>query len=357
VLVLPLLYGVAFWRNRGRPFFNLRGAIATAVVMGAGASLLIALTYAPEVRALVLPSSSGNVARVVPVMPPEMTPEDIAAVVEPGTGLFAFGYFRGLRELLQLDAEGYPSYLLGDFRRHGWWYYFPVAFLVKTPTGVLAACAIAAFSLWRGRREPPPLLLSLCLVLPPLVYFAMAMRSSINIGVRHILPVFPFLYVLLAFALIHYGPLLLRAAWRWALVAVIALVSLESLSAYPHYLSFFNWTSGGPANGSRYLLDSNIDWGQDLKNLATFVKANHLTPLCTALFGPAPARYYGIEARNLNQTGTPEGVENLPCVVAISANPLRGLYNAPKKYQPLPQRQPLARIGYSVYIYDLRRPK
>jgi hypothetical protein len=197
-------------------------------------------------------------------------------------------------------------------------------------------------------------LLSLCLALPPMVYFALAMRSSINIGVRHILPIYPFLYVLLAFVLIDYGPFLLRGAWRWTIVVLIVLISAESLSVYPHYLAFFNWTSGGPVNGSRYLLDSNIDWGQDLKNLAIFVEDHHMTPLCTALFGAAPASYYGIIARDLNQTGMPEGVENLPCVVAVSVNVLRGLYNAPTKFAPLPQRRPVARVGYSVYIYDLR---
>ena len=356
LLVLPLLYGAAWWRNRGRPFFTWYGAIATFVVMSAGASLLVVLSYAPEVSTLILSPRSGKVRKPLPTPPaaPETASDEIPAAVGPDTGLLSFGYFRGLRELLQLDSEGYPSYLLGHFRRQGWWEYFPIAFLVKTPTGVLVACVIAVLSLWHGRRHPPPVLLSLCLALPPMVYFALAMRSSINIGVRHILPIYPFLYVLLAFVLIDYGPFLLRGAWRWTIVVLIVLISAESLSVYPHYLAFFNWTSGGPVNGSRYLLDSNIDWGQDLKNLAIFVEDHHMTPLCTALFGAAPASYYGIIARDLNQTGMPEGVENLPCVVAVSVNVLRGLYNAPTKFAPLPQRRPVARVGYSVYIYDLR---
>jgi hypothetical protein len=268
--------------------------------------------------------------------------------------LLSFGYFRGLYELIAHNSEGHPAYLLGRFGLQGWWDYFPIAFLVKTPTGVLAACVLAMLCLWHARRRPPPLLLSLCLILPPFVFLLLAMRSSINIGVRHILPIYPFLYVVLAFVLIDYGPLLLRRAWRWTCIALIVLVSVESLSIYPHYLAFFNWCSGGPANGSRYLLDSNIDWGQDLKNLGTFVNDHHLTPLCTALFSAAPPAYYGIEARDLNQTGMPEGLENLPCVVAISVNVLQGHFNAPKKYAALRRRRPLARIGYSIYLYDLR---
>jgi hypothetical protein len=180
------------------------------------------------------------------------------------------------------------------------------------------------------------------------------MHSSINLGVRHILPIYAFLYVLVAYVLINHAPFLLRRAWRWTIIALIVLVSAESLSVYPHYLAFFNIASGGPLNGSRYLLDSNIDWGQELKSFAIFVQNHRMTPLCTALFGPAPASYYGIVARDLNQTGIPEGVENLPCFVAVSVNVLRGQYNAPAKFAPLLQRRPVARVGYSIYIYDLR---
>ena len=356
LLVLPLLYCAAWRRNRGQPFFTGRGAIKTLVVMSAGAGLFVFLSYAPEVRRLILAPGSENV-RAAPLTQSQVDNEtsgEILAANVPNTGLLSFGYFRGLYELIVHNSEGHPAYLLGHFRMQGWWEYFPVAFLVKTPTGVLAACVIAVFSLWQGRRRAPPALLSLCLALPPLAFFALAMRSSINIGVRHILPVYPFLYVLLAFVLIDYGPLLLRGAWRWTVVALIVLVSVESLSVYPHYLAFFNWCSGGPVNGSRYLLDSNIDWGQDLKNLAAFVKDHHMTPLCTALFSAAPPTYYGIAARDLNQTGMPEGLENLPCVVAVSVNLLQGLYNSPSRYAPLRRRQPLARIGYSIYLYDLR---
>ena len=346
LLVLPLLYVVAWWRKRGRPYFTFRGAVGTLAVMSAGATLLVVLPYVPDIRSRVL---SPRPAIIAP--PP--------AVTAPDNGLLSFGYFEGLHELFRHDAEGHPAYLLGHFRRTGWWQYFPVAFLVKTPTGVLIACLLAACSVvvsLRQGRQPPPAFLLLCLALPPLAYFDLAMGSSINLGVRHILPVYPFLYVLLALVLIDYAPYLLRAAWRWTVAALVLLIAAESLLIYPHYLAFFNWPSGGPANGSRYLLDSNIDWGQDLKNLGAYVNEHHMTPLCTALFTAAPAGYYGIVARDLNRTGMPEGVENLPCVVAVSVNLLHGLYNAPQKYAPLLRRRPVARIGYSIYVYDLRRP-
>ena len=337
LLVLPVLYFVAWTRNRSRPFFTWRGAIITFVVMGAGAGILVALAYAPDVVTII------HLLRA----------ERITAI-NSHTLVSSFGYFRGLRQVAQHNAEGNPAYLLGHLGQYGWWDYFPVAFLVKTPTGVFAACGIAALSLLKFRLRPPPALLWLCLALPPLIFFTLAMCSSIDIGVRYILPVYPFLYVLLAVVLIDYAPLLLRSAWPWTVAALMLLVAVESLSNYPHYLAFFNWASGGAANGSHYLLDSNLDWGQDSKNLANFVRDHHVTPLCTALFGTAPGNYYVREARNLHQTGMPEGVEHLPCVVAVSANFLHGLYIPPAVFAPLRQRQPMAEIGHSIYLYDLR---
>ena len=348
LFVLPLLYAIAWRLNRTCPFFTWRGAVATFLVMTAGSCVAIGLAYAPD--------------GMSPMPAPQAKPSahtnlgvKILTAIDSHTGLFSIGYFRGLNELAKHDADGNLSYLLGHFSVRGWWEYFPLAFLVKTPTGILLACAIALLSLattWR-RRPPPPILLSLSLTLPPLIYFALAMRSSIDLGVRHILPIYPFLYVLLAFVLVEYTPFLLKKSWRQTIAALVLLVAAESLSTYPHYLAFFNWASGGPANGSRYLLDSNIDWGQDAKNLATFVNQHRIAPLCTALYGPTPASYY-VVSRNLNRTGSPEGIENVPCVVAVSVNFLRGLYIPAVVYAPLRRHQPIAEIGHSIIVYDLR---
>lgn len=315
LLVLPVLYVAAWYRNRpARPFFTRRGAMQTLAVMVTGAGLVIALTYIPEL-----------VAR------PDWR---------------SFGYFRGLRQLARFNTDGQWSYLLGRFAQHGSWQYFPVAFLVKTPTGILMACFIAVLSILRKR--PPLTVPLLCLTLPPLAFFALAMCSSINLGVRHILPVYPFLYVLLAFVLVDYSPLLLRRAWPWTIALLLLLVAVESVANYPRYLSFFNWVSGGPANGSHYLLDSNIDWGQDTENLASFVEQHRLTPLCTMLFGYTPPHEFGPDTRNLHEMSVPGGFSKLGCVVAVSANfvPL---------IPALRQRQPVGRIGYSIYLYDFRR--
>jgi hypothetical protein len=77
------------------------------------------------------------------------------------------------------------------------------------------------------------------------------------------------------------------------------MLCAESLMTYPHYLAFFNWPSGGPVNGPRYLLDSNIDWGQDVAVLKRYIDDHHAMPLCTAMFGAAHLKHYGIISRDL----------------------------------------------------------
>lgn len=343
LLVLLILYVVAWPRNRGRPFFNWRGAIVTGAVSAAGACLVVAVSYGPDVKPFL--SSLGR----------ELLHGQFSMTKQPDPALLKFGYFNGMHLLAEHDANGHPAYLLGHFSTHGWWDYFPVVFLVKTSTGILVACMIATLSRLLCRRRGVPSDTSLrCLGLTAALYFAMAMYSSIDIGVRHILPVYPLLYVLLAFVLVNYTSLLLKTAWPWTLAALLTLVAAESLAAYPHYLAFFNWPSGGPAKGSDYLLDSNIDWGQDAKSLGYFVADHHLSPVCTALFGSSPVEYYVPGARNLLKTGMPDGPAHLSCVVAVSVNLLRGLDMPLTVFEPLRRRRPTSQVGHSIYLYDLR---
>jgi hypothetical protein len=160
--------------------------------------------------------------------------------------------------------------------------------------------------------------------------------------------------VWLAFVLVQYSARLLKKAWPWTLAGVLVMLSAESLMTYPHYLAFFNWPSGGPVNGPRYLLDSNIDWGQDVEGLKLYADDHHLMPLCTAIFGAHYLPRYGIISRDLLAHCIPEGIENLSCAVAVSVNLLYGVYVWPGMFAPLREREPVARIGYSIYVFDLR---
>jgi hypothetical protein len=334
LIAFPLLYAIA-WRIKPRQaFFTLRGAIRVLLVTIVGVGGCITLAYAPAAIA----HAQGS----------------WIAVLRSATHPSSSRYMEGLNELIAHDSNGNPTYLLGRFSRFGWWEYFPVAFLVKTPTGVLLACLLAAASLFYLPRRPVPMLPLACITLPPAIYFLAAMHSSIDIGVRHILPVYPFLYVFVAFLIVRYSGYWLRWTKPYALAALIALTCTESLWTYPHYLAFFNWPSGGPNNGAHYLLDSNLDWGQDADNLKRYIERNPRTPFCTAIFGPFHD-YVEAHSRDLFATDTsPQGLENLNCVAAVSANFVEGLYIGPEKFAALRRREPFAKIGHSIYLYDLR---
>jgi hypothetical protein len=270
-------------------------------------------------------------------------------------------YLVGLGRVAADGARGQPAYLLGQISGTGWWYYFPVVFLVKTPTAVLALCGLCAglvLSLAGRIRELHRLpFVWFVLTLPPACYFLACMASRLNLGVRHILPVYPFLFVWLAGVLFRVGRVRL-GRWFPAVVAV-ALVGLaaESLAIYPHYLAFFNVVAGGPKAGPRYLLDSNIDWGQDLKKLKAYMVAHDIPRVCALYFGGAPFYYYGVDVERLPRTEELEQRRNLDCVAAASVTPLYGLYSTPESYRWLREREPMARIGYSIYLYDLRQPR
>jgi hypothetical protein len=241
----------------------------------------------------------------------------------------AYYYFRGLQLLYRLNRGGHLTYLLGDVGSHGSWLYFPVAFLVKTPVATLL---LMASTLWQRRER-------LSHAVPPAIFFLGSLASSVNLGIRHILPIYPFLFILVN-----------RARWRWVLAAVLIA---ESLSVYPHYLAFFNRAVGGSSNGPRYLLDSNLDWGQDLKKLRAWRDRRPESSLALSYFGEADPHYYGVSYRQwLVSTRDEKEIAAYDCYAAISVEHLYGLKD--QRFRALQRHQPIARIGYSIYVYDLR---
>jgi hypothetical protein len=253
-------------------------------------------------------------------------------------------YFTGFDEMLRKTQQGHESYLLGMYSHTGWWYYFPVVFAVKTPIGLLLAL-IAALAAWKWRPKENVAILAI----PAAAFFAISMISAVNIGVRHILPVYPMLCVLAA-ALITRLP-----RGRVIATACAAIVAIESASIHPDYLAFFNAAAGGPAAGPRYLLDSNIDWGQDAKKLRTWLRARNIPSVCMFYFGNAGVEFYGIPMEYLPRTNEVELRKNLNCVAAISVTNLYGLYVPHDAYAWLRDLKPTAKIGWSIYVYDLRR--
>ena len=266
---------------------------------------------------------------------------------------FSQGFLLG-----QIKAQTRGAYLNGEISATGWWYYFPVAFLIKTPIAVLMLLAgglVITGKLWRKFLDSP-----VFIVLPATIYFITAMTQRLNIGVRHILPVYPFALLLGAVALAWW----LRRNRRpvaMGIAGLIAITGIEFAQAYPDPLSFFNNLVGGPANGDRHLVDSNLDWGQDLKGLKIWMDENRVRHINLCYFGTADPAYYGIACSLLpggmlmNTADSPR----LPGYVAISVTNLRGVYFQPKLrqfYAPLLGQTPVAQIGHSILIYRFENP-
>jgi len=314
--IFALMAAAAWWQGR----LGLRTLIRSLFTVTAIALLFVLLVYAPEsFRWLTLRQ---------PTHP----------------------FVTGLSQVLLKSRQGHESYLLGEISHTGWWYYFPVVFAVKTPLALLLLLAIGLAGLiWRRPKAGDISLAWFAMALPAIVFFGLSMANAVNIGVRHILPIYPMLCVLAAV-------LVQRLPWGTAIAAAcIAILIVESLAIYPNYLAFFNAAAGGPKAGPRYLLDSNIDWGQDVKKLRTWLRARRIDSVCMFYFGNTGVEFYGIPMRHLPRTWEAAERESLDCVAVVSVTLLYDLYVPRGSFAWLRAKEPTARIGWSLYVYDLRR--
>lgn len=194
----------------------------------------------------------------------------------------------------QAQMQQRSAFLGGHYSNKGWRLFFPAAFLMKTPIPLLLLfVAGLVLCVWRYKELAQD---GLFLLIPPAVFLGAAMVARINIGLRHILPVYPFVILLAGYAAAH-----LRVPFRRIAVCVlIAIAAVESLLVFPDYLAYFNSFVGGSRNGYKYLVDSNLDWGQDLKGLKPWIdRQNTTATVYLSYFGTAQPSYYRIEAKRL----------------------------------------------------------
>jgi 4-amino-4-deoxy-L-arabinose transferase-like glycosyltransferase len=272
-------------------------------------------------------------------------------------------YFRGVTHQLLHAEGGHPSFLLGMYSKSGWWYYYFIAFLLKTPIPLLVMLLTALLFYFKGvLRGTPDLLFMLA---PVAVYFIFFSINHQSIGLRYILPAYPFLFMLAGTAAGAVNVIRGRI-WRYIILVVLfGWYLIGTITIYPHYLAYFNEAAGGPDNGYRYLVDSNLDWGQDLKGLALYLKEKSVDRIHLSYFGTADPSYYGIRYEWMPSYYLPEdyrgGNERMRSftfpttgMVAISATNLQNVYFSDKQfYDWLKQYKPIVKIGYSIFIYDL----
>lgn len=272
-------------------------------------------------------------------------------------------YAVGLRTTLEHSARGHTAYLMGELSDTGWWYYFLFAYLIKTPPGTLILVAASLLALYLGWRST--LKNELFIYLPVVLLVAITCIWKVNIGLRHLLPIYPFLYL---------GAGRLMAPWPVAArrgrltVPVLVLLCLIStgwaaVSIAPHHLAYFNGLVGGPENGHLYLLDSNLDWGQSAKAVRKFMARENVPAIFLAFAGNSDPWYEGVRYQYVPGTGNlanpksrkffvPEGTERE--LLAISAMVLHSVhFKVPDLYGWLLERRPIAMPGYSYLVYDI----
>lgn len=271
----------------------------------------------------------------------------------------------GLYQVAVHNRNGHLASLVGRYGYEGWPLYFPVAFALKTTLPFLltslAALAWAARGLYRGRERRMLLLLG-----PVALYTALAMSSRINIGVRHLLPVFPFLFIAGGALLDR----LLSSGRRRRVLAAAALVCwvvVEAARAYPHYVPYMNQLAWRRPHWY-YLTDSNVEWGDDARELALYLRARGETRVTAALLDGVTFNehslpyvrtldHYGVEQVNLVSADEAPPATRY---VAVGASYLNGALllavPVPQRLKVLEYRRrtPEAVFGNSIYLYRVK---
>jgi len=262
----------------------------------------------------------------------------------------------GLADVMVGVVGGRVKFLLGQVYADGKWFFFPLVFLMKSTLpflALLAALPLAAKKI-AARRE------LIFMALPPLIFLVASTFSRMNLGIRHILPIFPFLIVLAALSASRLGR---RSRFAFAALIILILAhAASSLRAYPNYLTYSNEAVGGPQKSYRVMSNSDADWGQGLIQASTYLAARRVTDCWFAYRTPLlnPAKYQvpcrqlptGLAYRYATALPTPPQVLN--GTVLISTNEAAGQSWGPGELNPYRQffdREPDDIIANSILVF------
>ena len=319
-----------------QPAMRMLPSIAVIAVAG---FLVIWAVFRFSVGTLFLPEKRDWYDRVFP----EWALESVHAVGD-SVPIPAPELARGVLELLAHSGDGHFSYLRGEVGTEGWWEYFPIAIGLKTPLPFLLLSLTGVILLLIGARAH---LRRLAPLLAAAGILGLAMTSSINIGIRHILPVYP----LLALAAVH------AALWLWSRhmagrLVVALLIGWQIFGvarAHPDHLPWFNFLAGD--RPERWLLDSNLDWGQDLLRLEALAKQRGIEVLTLSYFGTADLAKHDLPAlQPLHDVPTEGWV-----AVSLMNRMGPGFGRAEPAFVWL-DAHPAERVGRSILLYHVRPP-
>jgi 4-amino-4-deoxy-L-arabinose transferase-like glycosyltransferase len=269
-------------------------------------------------------------------------------------------FWFGLGFNLRHASGGHWAFLLGERSPEGWWYYFPLAFLLKTSAALHLLLVVAAAMLVRALRGR----LGTTLLAHPLrtpfaaggLFLLVVILSDLNIGFRHAMPILPFACMLIAAGVV--------AAWRTgrplrlALAGLLAWNTASAALAWPWFISYLSEYAGPEEDSYRLLADSSLDWGQGLLELRRFMREHDIPVVYLSYFGTALPEGYGIDylplpsfaplsARRMAEGQPP------PRFLAVSATNLSGVYLGTDPFASLRGNPPLTVLGGSIWLYPV----
>ncbi|MCA9164662.1 MAG: hypothetical protein KDA62_16845 [Planctomycetales bacterium] len=281
---------------------------------------------------------------------PQQTLEQTPAILRPSpiTGI-VFQYVH--------NRTGHPAYLLGKNSNSGWWYYHPVVMVFKsTPVEFVLLVATVGIVAWRGAR----ILLggerldeSRTVWYVSFVMLLVAfLGSHVCIGQRYILPLYPLSILIVVESLAGWRGWSSKLKWREATIVSSCALLVQASNALlvsPHLLSYFSPIVGGASHGERFLVDSNLDWGQDLPELRNEMHRLGYRRIALQYFGTASPAAYGVDS-------IPLGPDIRDCQgVAVSKTFLWGAYTGGRDpFRKFRDIEPIGSAGYSIAIYDLK---
>ena len=328
------------WRAAG-----VRNAILLARLLAPALVVLILLVWACFRFTFAPLFPADELARRTADFAPALTQPGYIHTAVTRVPVPAGQFFRGLGQVWRHNKNGQWTYLLGQRSDSGWWYFFPVVLAIKTPLGflVLMFCGMAALALrlhGRDWRSSAPMIFAIVILLA-------CLPSRLNIGVRHILPMYPPLSIAAGYFV---AGLIARSRPLRAIFVCGCLLwcCVSSLLAHPDYLAYFNEVAS--THPEYYRVDSDLDWGQDLGRLSKRLQELHAPSLALSYFGTA----------DLTKSGLPETGDifcdgRLSGYVAASASMLylfKPVWSkCPERFEELRLAKPTERVGASIFLY------
>lgn len=265
--------------------------------------------------------------------------------------LRAFGhYVLGIFLVFGRVGGGNNTYILGHFSDKSISWFFPVAYLIKTPLPVIILFVSGLVSLvWRRGKDG---WLKILLLTPVIIYWAVTLKGSLNIGIRHLMPTIPFVLLFIGY-FIHKYLIEPKLTWRSFIIYALTIwMIVGTLANYPKYMSYFNELTTGK---QRYnlMVDSSLDWGQDLKRLRDWVNENNVNQIFVDYFGGGLPQYYLPHSVTWRSGYGPTSGYIAVSATYFQFSKMAGRNEGKWSYEWLEDYKPVTIIGDSILVYHI----